>query len=99
MSDNEIAEQSAVYAMRIMELEKQLAEAKSKALLYDMDKFGIDHRSAEAVEFVECRAQLAEARKALLSFRVALNHTSPIACEHLDAHYAATLKAAREAKT
>ena len=46
----------------------ELAEAQSKALRYDLDRAGIDHRDAEAVELVECRARLAEAQTALKDY-------------------------------
>jgi hypothetical protein len=43
-------------------LRADLAEARDKALLYDLDRAGITQRNAEAVELVELRADLAAAR-------------------------------------
>jgi hypothetical protein len=44
------------------QLERELAEYRDKAIRFDLDKAGIEHREKEAIELVEARAEIERLR-------------------------------------
>lgn len=52
-------------------LRAELAETREKAIKYDLDAAGIEHRTAESVELVELRAELAECKADAERWRIA----------------------------
>lgn len=61
--DAAIAEATAELLEEVGRLREALTVAEDKALRFDLDRAGIEHRGAEAVELVELRAQVAALRE------------------------------------